>query len=645
MDFEYVDSEDFHSPKIRLLRDSSGKLFVKKNVRIDAELAAKLKEISSPYIVEFAEFGEDYVIEEYVEGISAAECAFSKKQALKVLTELCGALETLHFAKIIHRDIKPSNILITESGHIKLIDFDASRIEKAVQDKDTQLLGTEGFAPPEQYGFSQTDRRSDIYSFGVTMGLLLGDNAAEFDKIIKKCQALDPSLRYQSIGKVKAAIRFAMFKKAAFIPSAAVLAVGSALAVLAFFSAVLENNTPAYLPENTSSQGYESSVPDSQSSYPSSQGSSESSSDDDMKAFEEFVMHTSDMDNPNKITFTTVIDEDGYYEDLCEYVFYDDPSVHGEWKIAGYVYKELVKLWAYGSTSLQRYERYWIEQITLSPDGAVAINNGEFLQGSGWTNGYLVLNNSLDHSIMELFTTTVNGVEYLLIENKNGDYSGQGKVYNYFVYTRKAPPEGSTSPATETTKPPESSTSSTTTQSTKIPQTSEPPEKSSSQSTSSEPHEEPEPFVLHRSDSNNPNKITYYTTVNREGFYEDRCDRYVFYDDATVHGSWRVVGAVFKDEMEDWAAGRLFMFEEDEEKCWLSRITFNSDGTVKTSNIHLTQHWTNGYFIGETGEGQSIMELFTVVDVNGKEYLLIENKNGDYHCELKADFYFIYVRG
>ncbi|MCH5197137.1 MAG: serine/threonine protein kinase [Oscillospiraceae bacterium] len=634
MGFEYVDSEDFHSPKIRLLRDSSGKLFVKKNVRIDEELAAKLKEISSPYIVEFAEFGEDYVIEEYVEGISAAECAFSKKQALKVLTELCGALETLHSAKIIHRDIKPSNILITESGHIKLIDFDASRLEKAVQDKDTQLLGTEGFAPPEQYGFSQTDRRSDIYSFGVTMGLLLGDNASEFDKIIKKCQALDPSLRYQSIGKVKAAIRFAMLKKAAFIPSAAVLAVGSALAVLAVFSAVLENNTPAYLPENSSSQGYESSVPDSQSAYPSSQGSSESSYDDPMKGFDDFVMHTSDMDNPNKITFTTVIDEDGYYEDLCEYVFYDDPSVHGEWKIAGYVYKELVKLWAYGSTSLQRYERYWIEQITLSPDGAVAINNGEFLQGSGWTNGYLVLNNSLDHSIMALFTTTVNGVEYLLIENKNGDYSGQGKVYNYFVYTRKEP--------AESFKPPESSASSATTQSTQMPRPPEPPEQSSSGSTSSEPPKVPEDFVMQRSDSINPDKITFITVKNINGYYEDRCD-YVFYDDPTVHGSWENAGIMSKELLELWAAGKQKLIRS--ESCWLKSVDLFPDGAAVVNNGQGTANtpWTNGYLIIKDGSGQLIMQLFTV-EVDGEEYLVIENKTGDYSTKMYVGSYFIFAR-
>ena len=638
MDFEYVDSDRFHSPKIRLLRDSSGKLFVRKNVRVDAELAEKLKGISNPYIVKFAEFGEDengaFVIEEYVEGVTAAELRLTQKQAVKALLELCDTLETLHSAKIIHRDIKPSNIIITENGHIKLIDFDASRVEKSIRDKDTQLLGTEGFAPPEQYGFSQTDCRSDIYSFGVTMGLLLGDNAAAFDKIIKKCTALDPSLRYQSIGKVKSAIRLAVLKKHAFIPSAAVFAAGFAALALAVFSAILERNIPVYLPENTSSQGYESSVPDSSKSGVLLPGNPGNSSDDDMRAFEEFVMHTSDMDNPDKITFTTVIDEDGYYEDLCEYVFYDDPSVHGEWKIAGYVYKELVKLWAYGSTSLQRYERYWIEQITLSPDGAVAINNGEFLQGSGWTNGYLVLNNSLDHSIMELFTTTVNGVEYLLIENKNGDYSGQGKVYNYFVYTRKEP--------AESFKPPESSASSATTQSTQIPRPPEPPEQSSSGSTSSEPPKVPEDFVMQRSDSINPNKITFTTVKNINGYYEDRCD-YVFYDDPTVHGSWENAGIMSKELLELWAAGKQKLIQY--ESCWLESVDLFPDGAAVINNGQSTANtsWTNGYLIIKDGDGQLIMQLFTV-EVDGEEYLVIENKTGDYSTKMYVGSYFIFAR-
>lgn len=140
----------------------------------------------------------------------------------------------------------------------------------------------------------------------------------------------------------------------------------------------------------------------------------------------------------------------------------------------------------------------------------------------------------------------------------------------------------------------------------------------------------------------NPNKIKFYTEKNSQGFYEDKCDRYIFYDDPTVHGEWKVVGSLFKKDLADWAAGRKFMFPEDD--CWLKSIKLNAGGTAESSNIHLLQYWTNGYFISITGEGQAIMELFTITTVNGSEYLLIENKNGDYRNDLSADAYFIYTR-
>ena len=252
------------------MRDKDGRLFVRKNAQIDAELAEKLKNISSPYIVKFVEFGEDgaYVIEEYIDGVTAAEQTLTRKQAVRVLIELCDALNALHSAKIIHRDIKPSNLIIAADGHIKLIDFDASRIAKAVQDKDTQILGTEGFAPPEQFGFSQTDSRSDIYSFGVTMKLLLGENAAQFGNVIRKCTSLDPNLRYQSIVQVKTAIRLASLKRFLFIPIAAAF-----LAVFTLIiSTVLEQKNTIDFIDGTSSESYESSL--SSSSEASSEPSS-----------------------------------------------------------------------------------------------------------------------------------------------------------------------------------------------------------------------------------------------------------------------------------------------------------------------------------------------------------------------------------
>lgn len=147
------------------------------------------------------------IIEEYIEGQSLGNEELSKKQFLSVVKELCSVLEFLHRKGIIHRDIKPSNIILTEDGHIRLIDFDAARTVKDDLEQDTKLLGTRGYAPPEQYGFAQTDERADIYALGVTLQQLLGDKVSNqrYKQIIQKCTKLDPDKRYQTVRQVKRA--------------------------------------------------------------------------------------------------------------------------------------------------------------------------------------------------------------------------------------------------------------------------------------------------------------------------------------------------------------------------------------------------------------------------------------------------------
>lgn len=150
------------------------------------------------------------VIEEYIEGQSLGSVELSEKQFLRVVKELCSVLEFLHGRGIIHRDIKPSNIIYANDGHIRLIDFDAARMPKDDLEQDTELLGTRGYAPPEQYGFSQTDERADIYSLGVTLRQLLGDKAGKphYKRIISKCTNMDPDKRYQSARQVKEAFSY-----------------------------------------------------------------------------------------------------------------------------------------------------------------------------------------------------------------------------------------------------------------------------------------------------------------------------------------------------------------------------------------------------------------------------------------------------
>ena len=117
------------------------------------------------------------VIEEFVDGSIISEICTVEKQMVKAAKELCAVLIHIHSLGIIHRDIKPSNILMTPNGHICLIDFEAARRIKPQADSDTRHLGTAGFAPPEQYGFSQTDVRSDIYALGKTFECIFGSLA------------------------------------------------------------------------------------------------------------------------------------------------------------------------------------------------------------------------------------------------------------------------------------------------------------------------------------------------------------------------------------------------------------------------------------------------------------------------------------
>ena len=118
-----------------------------------------------------AEIQDDFYIMEYIEGKTLEEAlsgdVFLKEKAKELILQLLDAVELLHKFSIVHRDIKPENIIISCDGTLKLIDFDIARKIVNLKDRDTEILGTAGYAAPEQYGFTQTDERSDIYAIGL----------------------------------------------------------------------------------------------------------------------------------------------------------------------------------------------------------------------------------------------------------------------------------------------------------------------------------------------------------------------------------------------------------------------------------------------------------------------------------------------
>ena len=150
-----------------------------------------------------------FLLEEYISGVTLqekldGETLFTETELTTLLKQICQALLALHNAipPIIHRDIKPENIIITTDGNVKLLDFDAAREYKEEKEHDTVLMGTKHYASPEQFGFMQTDTRSDIYSFGIVFSELLSHTNASSSyhqkakKIIDKSTMFDPEKRY-----------------------------------------------------------------------------------------------------------------------------------------------------------------------------------------------------------------------------------------------------------------------------------------------------------------------------------------------------------------------------------------------------------------------------------------------------------------
>ena len=162
-----------------------------------------------PQIMEAAEQdGQTAVLEEYVQGDTLAEllmgARLTAREARQVTMQLCQALHVLHSMGAVHRDVKPENVILRGSDAV-LIDFDAARIYKDESESDTQVLGTTGFAAPEQYGIFQSDERADIFSLGVLLNIMLTGKhpsremaAGKMGRIVRKCTMTAPEQRYQS---------------------------------------------------------------------------------------------------------------------------------------------------------------------------------------------------------------------------------------------------------------------------------------------------------------------------------------------------------------------------------------------------------------------------------------------------------------
>ncbi len=157
------------------------------------------------------------VLEEYIEGKRLTDILSSKplsrKKARKYTSDICDALSFLHSVGIIHRDIKPSNIIIKNDDTAVLIDLSIARFVNE-QEADTQALGTPGFAAPEQFGISQSNNTTDIYSLGVLLNIMLTGSHPSIDlpkgslkKVVERATSTQISKRFKSADKMKSALK------------------------------------------------------------------------------------------------------------------------------------------------------------------------------------------------------------------------------------------------------------------------------------------------------------------------------------------------------------------------------------------------------------------------------------------------------
>lgn len=199
---------------VSLLRNKqNGTRLIFRHYRGNGEVYRKLLGVSCPNLPQIMEAAESggmvVVLEEYIQGDSLAYllegALFTPAEARKIALQLCGALWVLHSMGAVHRDIKPENVIVRGSQAV-LIDFDASRIFKNESSADTQILGTTGYAAPEQYGISQTDERADIYSVGVLLNIMLTGKhpskelaSGRLGRVVQKCTMVNPNKRYKNV--------------------------------------------------------------------------------------------------------------------------------------------------------------------------------------------------------------------------------------------------------------------------------------------------------------------------------------------------------------------------------------------------------------------------------------------------------------
>lgn len=238
--------------------------FLRNEMEIMKKMAdRKLSGIPKAYRI-FEENGKVYLVREYIEGMSLAQMVLQKggiseAEICRISRKICQTAEQFQNPDepMIHRDIKPENIVVTPGGEVVFIDFGTMRSYKKDGSRDTFVVGTRGTAAPEQYGYTQTDQRTDVYAIGQTMLYMVSESyeknqlsecavSRRMKKIIEKACSFEPDKRYGDAAQLRRAVekcqannRKKVYKKAGAVFG--LIAAGYILAIFSPDGTVIEN--------------------------------------------------------------------------------------------------------------------------------------------------------------------------------------------------------------------------------------------------------------------------------------------------------------------------------------------------------------------------------------------------------------------
>lgn len=241
--------------EVYLARGSDGRKYILKirpagmpdSLEREFQLMRGLSHPQLPYPIAYAkEDGKEYMVRSYIPGKNLQEEISEKgtlpeRGSVEVIQSICCVLRYLHGQNppVIHRDIKAQNVIVSPEGKCFLIDFGTARLYKAGSEEDTVFMGTQATAPPEQFGYGQTDERTDIYALGMLGRYLVsgrleqperGQASAAYRRIIGKCTAFDPEKRFRNVKKLERSLRFFLHRKEAAVIGTVILLLTALLA-------------------------------------------------------------------------------------------------------------------------------------------------------------------------------------------------------------------------------------------------------------------------------------------------------------------------------------------------------------------------------------------------------------------------------